>query len=66
MRTQEGADSDEIDLLSYWRILVKRRWTVLGAAIIFGSNVYIARRAAQLARKAVTDPEINPEPPSPR
>lgn len=42
------------------------RWTVLGAAIIFGSNVYIARREAQLARKAVTDPEINPETPSPR
>ncbi|WP_374473710.1 GumC family protein [Arenimonas sp.] len=32
VRTQDGADSDEIDLLSYWRILVKRRWTVLGAA----------------------------------
>ncbi|KFN48036.1 hypothetical protein N790_06980 [Arenimonas malthae CC-JY-1] len=42
------------------------RWTVLGAAIIFGSNVYIARREAQLARQAVTDPEINPETPSPR
>lgn len=42
------------------------RWTVLGAAIIFSSNVYIARREAQLARQAVTDPEINPETPSPR
>ncbi|HEU0152046.1 MAG TPA: polysaccharide biosynthesis tyrosine autokinase [Arenimonas sp.] len=31
LRTQDNADSDEIDLLSYWRILVKRRWTVLGA-----------------------------------
>lgn len=32
LRTQEGGgDGDEIDLLSYWRILVKRRWTVLGA-----------------------------------
>ena len=32
LRTQEGGDNgDEIDLLSYWRILVKRRWTVLGA-----------------------------------
>lgn len=36
------------------------RWTVLGAAIIFASNVYIARREARLARLAVTDPEINP------
>ena len=36
-------------------------WTVLGVAIIFGSNVYIAHREAQLARRAVTDPDINPE-----
>ena len=42
------------------------RWTVAGAAIIFGSNVYIARREAKLARQAVTDPEINPETPAPR
>lgn len=42
------------------------RWTVLGAAIIFGSNVYIARREARLARQAVTDPDINPETPGPR
>ncbi len=42
------------------------RWTVLGAAIIFGSNVYIARREARIARQAVTDPEINPETPTPR
>lgn len=42
------------------------RWTVLGAAIIFGSNVYIARREARLARQAVTDPEIHRETPSPR
>ena len=42
------------------------RWTVLGAAVIFGSNVYIARREARLARQTVTDPDINPETPSPR
>jgi drug/metabolite transporter (DMT)-like permease len=35
-------------------------WTVLGAAIIFGSNIYIAHREARLARRAVTDPDINP------
>ena len=28
------AGDDEIDLLSYWRILVKRKWTVLGALAI--------------------------------
>ncbi len=37
------------------------QWTVAGAAIIFGSNVYIAHREARLARRAVTDPDINPE-----
>src|SRR5690606_37897283 len=31
LRGQDAADSDEIDLLAYWRILVKRRWTVLAA-----------------------------------
>ena len=36
-------------------------WTVAGAAIIFVSNGYIAHREARLARRAVTDPDINPE-----
>jgi drug/metabolite transporter (DMT)-like permease len=36
-------------------------WTASGAAIIFASNVYIARRESRLARRAVTDPDINPE-----
>ena len=30
------------------------RWTVLGAAIIFGANAYIAHREATLARKHAT------------
>jgi drug/metabolite transporter (DMT)-like permease len=34
------------------------RYTAIGAAIIFGSNFYIARREAQLARRAVTDRDI--------
>ena len=42
------------------------RWTLVGACIIFASNIYIARREAQLARRAVTDPEINSETPAPR
>lgn len=42
------------------------RWTALGALIIFGANFYIARREAQLARRAVTDPEIGPETGNPR
>lgn len=34
------------------------RWTVIGAAIILGSNYYIALREAKLARQTVTDPEV--------
>lgn len=72
------ADASMLTPISFLQILVVAaagwllfdealdRWTVLGAAIIFGSNVYIARREAKLARQAVTDPEINPETPAPR
>ena len=42
------------------------RWTALGAAIIFAANFYIARREARLARRAATDPEIQPETALPR
>lgn len=42
------------------------RWTALGAAIIFGSNLYIARREARLQRNVVTDPEIGAETSTPR
>lgn len=41
-------------------------WTALGAGIIFASTVYIARRESQLARRAVTDPDIGGDSQSPR
>jgi drug/metabolite transporter (DMT)-like permease len=41
-------------------------WIGAGAAVIFVANAYIAHREAQLARRAVTDPEIAAIPPSPR
>ncbi len=31
------------------------RWTLLGAAIIFGANAYIAHREAVLSRKAASE-----------
>jgi drug/metabolite transporter (DMT)-like permease len=37
------------------------RWTIVGASIIFASNGYIAHREARLARRVVSDPDINPE-----
>jgi drug/metabolite transporter (DMT)-like permease len=41
-------------------------WIGAGATIIFTANVYIAHREAQLARRAVTDPDISSEPPATR
>lgn len=41
-------------------------WIIVGAGIIFVANAYIAHREAQLARRAVTDPEIANEPPATR
>jgi drug/metabolite transporter (DMT)-like permease len=34
------------------------RWTILGAAIIFAANIYIAHREVQLARRAATTAPI--------
>jgi drug/metabolite transporter (DMT)-like permease len=34
--------------------------TAIGAAIIVGANIYIARREAKLARRTVTDPALAP------
>jgi drug/metabolite transporter (DMT)-like permease len=42
------------------------RWTVIGAAVIFASTFYIARREARMARRTLSDPEIAPEGASPR
>jgi len=41
-------------------------WTMVGVAIIFASNMYIARRETVLARRATTDPDIGGDSPSPR
>src|SRR4249920_3605748 len=34
------AEADDIDLLSYWRVLIKRRWLVLGVlAIVLATSL---------------------------
>jgi len=38
------------------------RYTLIGALIVFLSNLYIAHREAQIARRAVTDTEIGGDP----
>ncbi|MBW8312064.1 MAG: polysaccharide biosynthesis tyrosine autokinase [Rhizobium sp.] len=68
VRTQDGADSDEIDLLSYWRILVKRRWTVLGAAgivlvtalvgTLLMTPIYRASTSLQIDRETIKVVEV--------
>jgi drug/metabolite transporter (DMT)-like permease len=77
-RALKLADASLLTPISFMQVLVVSaygyalfgetldRWTVLGAGIIFASNVYIARRETLLARRAVTDPEIGGDSQSPR
>jgi drug/metabolite transporter (DMT)-like permease len=67
------ADASMLTPISFFQVLVVGvlgwllfdetvdRWTVVGAAIIFVSNAYIAQREARTARRAVTDRDINPK-----
>lgn len=60
---RRGGDEDEIDLLAYWRILVKRRWLVLGVlgtvvalaliATLMMPPVYRATAVLQIDRESV-------------
>ena len=60
---RKDADSDEIDLLAYWRILVKRRWLVLGIlaavvalaliATLMMPPIYRATAVLQIDRESV-------------
>lgn len=77
-RALKLADASLLTPISFFQVLVVAiygyalfgerldRWTVLGAGIIFASNLYIARRESQLARRAVTDPDISGDSQSPR
>ena len=57
------ADPDEIDLLAYWRILVKRKWLVLGVlgtvvalaliATLMMPPIYRATAVMQIDRESV-------------
>jgi drug/metabolite transporter (DMT)-like permease len=46
--------------LAGWLLFQERldRWTVVGAAVIFAANVYIAHREAQLSRRAATSAPV--------
>jgi drug/metabolite transporter (DMT)-like permease len=46
--------------LAGWLLFQERldRWTVIGAAVIFAANAYIAHREAQLSRRAATSAPV--------
>src|SRR5690606_39002497 len=60
---RRGGDEDEIDLLAYWRILVKRKWLVLGVlgavvalalvATLMMPPIYRATAVLQIDRESV-------------
>ncbi|HEX4854366.1 polysaccharide biosynthesis tyrosine autokinase [Arenimonas sp.] len=69
LRSQDNAEnSDEINLLDYWRIIVKRRWTVLGVlAIVLATTlvgtllmtpVYRASTTVQIERDTIKVVEV--------
>ncbi len=68
LRAPDAGAKDEIDLLNYWRILVKRRWTVLGAlgivvvAVLVGTllmtPVYRATASMQIDRDSIKVVEV--------
>ncbi len=61
--SEKRADDDEIDLLAYWRILVKRKWLVLGVlgtvvalalvATLMMPPIYRATAVLQIDREAL-------------
>jgi len=54
-----SSDGDEIDLLAYWRILVKRRWTVLGAAGIVLATALVGTLLMTTIYRASTSLQID-------
>lgn len=61
VRNQESEDDDSVDLLHYWRILVKRRWTVLGAFGIVLATVLVATLLMTPIYRASTTIQIDRE-----
>jgi capsular exopolysaccharide synthesis family protein len=63
-----AAKADEIDLISYWRILVKRKWTVLGVlgivlatalvATLLMTPIYRATATMQIDRETMQVVEV--------
>jgi capsular exopolysaccharide synthesis family protein len=58
IETDSGARDDEIDLLEYWRILVKRRWTVLATIAMVVVIALVASLMATPIYRAVATVQI--------
>lgn len=55
LRRAETRDEDEIDLLGYWRVLVKRRWIVIGAlALVATAALVLTLLATPIYRSSAT------------
>jgi drug/metabolite transporter (DMT)-like permease len=63
-RALQLGDASMLTPISFLQVLVVGvfgRYTLMGALIIFGSNIYIAHREIQLAKPTTTDPLIASE-----
>ena len=61
-KSQEtSTDSDEINLLNYWHILLKRKWTVLGAVAIVMVTAFIATLLTTPIYRATASMQIDRE-----
>lgn len=56
---EPGQGGGEIDLLAYWRILVKRRWTVLGALAIVLATTLVGTLLQTPIHRATTSLQID-------
>ena len=62
LRSQDvSSDSDGINLLSYWHILLKRKWTVLGAVAIVLTTAFIGTLLTTPIYRATTSIQIDRE-----
>ncbi|HET9048709.1 MAG TPA: polysaccharide biosynthesis tyrosine autokinase [Chiayiivirga sp.] len=58
---EDRPDDDEIDLLAYWRLLVKRRWLILGILVSVLSLVLIYTLLTPSTYRATASLEITPQ-----
>ncbi|NBD96026.1 MAG: polysaccharide biosynthesis tyrosine autokinase [Gammaproteobacteria bacterium] len=58
---QQVEEDETIDLREYWRILVKRKWTVIGVAVIVLTAALLSSLLMVPEYRSTAQVEINPE-----